>query len=63
MLRAKTFVRQEETMGIEESIEERIGQTVTTLDEEKSKEFDWESNGDDENPKDLPWPEENESKE
>ena len=45
------------------SIEEKIGQTETTIDEERSKEFDWESNRDDENPKDLPWPEENESKE
>lgn len=44
------------------SFEEKIGQTVATLDEEESKEFDWESNRDDENPKDLPWPEENESK-
>ena len=47
----------EETMNIEEGI------GVTTLDEEKSKELDWESNRDDENPKALPWPEENESKE
>lgn len=45
------------------SIEEKIGQTVAPLNEEESKEFDWESNRDDENPKDLPWPEENESKE
>jgi hypothetical protein len=45
------------------NIEEKIGQAVTTLNEEESKEFDWESNRDDENPKDLPWPEENESKE
>ena len=33
------------------------------LDEAEAKKFDWESNRDDENPKDLPWPEENESKE
>jgi hypothetical protein len=45
------------------SIEEKIGQTTKTLNEDESKEFDWESNRDDENPKDLPWPEENESKE
>lgn len=57
--KAVTFCPQEEIMGIEE----KIGQAVATLDEEESKEFDWESNRDDENPKDLPWPEENESKE
>ena len=45
------------------SIEKKIGQTATTPDEEESKEFGWESNRDDENPKELPWPEENESKE
>lgn len=55
---AVTFCPQEEIMGIEE----KIRQTVATLDEEESKEFDWESNREDENPKDLPWPEENESK-
>ena len=31
-------------------------------DEDNDKEFDWESNRDDENPKQLPWPDENESK-
>lgn len=45
------------------SIDEKIGQTGATQNEEESKEFDWESNRDNENPKDLPWPEENESKE
>jgi hypothetical protein len=33
------------------------------LDENRAKGFGWESNRNDENPKDLPWPEENETKE
>jgi hypothetical protein len=32
-------------------------------DEEMDKDFDWESNKDDENPEQLPWPDENEAKE
>jgi hypothetical protein len=38
-------------------------EALKQLDEGEAKEFDWESNRDDENPKQLPWPEENESKE
>ena len=38
-------------------------EALKMLDEAKAKEFDWESNKDDENPEHLPWPEENESKE
>ena len=38
-------------------------EALKMLDEAKAKEFDWESNRDDENPEQLPWPEENESKE
>ena len=45
------------------SEKEKIGQTIQTLDEESSKEFNWESNKDAENPKALPWPEESETKE
>ena len=33
------------------------------LDDVEDKNFDWESNRDDENPDNLPWPDENESKE
>ena len=33
------------------------------LDEEEAKDVGWESNRDDENEEELPWPEENESKE
>jgi hypothetical protein len=32
-------------------------------DEDIGTDLDWESNKDDENPEQLPWPEENESKE
>jgi hypothetical protein len=52
------IVCEEKTM----TIKEKIGQRVETLDVEKSKDCDWESNRDDENPKQLPWPDENESK-
>ena len=38
-------------------------EALKMLDEAKAKEFNWESNRDDENPEQLPWPEENESKE
>ena len=38
-------------------------EALKQLDEVDEKEFDWESNKDDENPKHIPWPEENESKE
>jgi hypothetical protein len=38
-------------------------EALKILDEGEIKEFDWESNRDDENPKQLPWPKENESKE
>ena len=33
------------------------------LDKTEAKKFDWEPNSDDEKPEQLPWPEENESKE
>jgi len=36
---------------------------LKTLDENKGTDADWESNRDDENPENLPWPKENESKE
>lgn len=38
-------------------------EALKMLDQDEAKEFDWESNRDDENPERLPWPEENESKE
>jgi hypothetical protein len=31
-------------------------------DEETGRDLEWESNKDDENPEELPWPEENEAK-
>ena len=31
-------------------------------DEETGKDLEWESNKDDQNPEELPWPEENEAK-
>ena len=56
---AFTFLYQGDAMNIKYEAAEAL----KMLDEAEAKEFDWESNRDDENPKDLPWPEENESKE
>ena len=42
---------------------DNAAEALRQLDEVEAKEFDWESNKDDENPKHIPWPEENESKE
>ena len=44
-------------------MEDKDAETTKRLDADKTEDFDWESNKDDENPKDLPWPEENETKE
>ncbi len=38
-------------------------EALKLLDENEAKDVGRESNGDDENPEHLPWPEENESKE
>jgi len=38
-------------------------EALETSDANKDREFDWESNKNDENPKQIPWPKENESKE
>jgi hypothetical protein len=38
-------------------------ETAKTLDGGAAQDFDWESNKDKENPKNLPWPKENETKE
>ena len=38
-------------------------EALETADANKDREFDWESNKNDENPKQIPWPKENESKE
>lgn len=38
-------------------------EALKQFDEVDSKDFDWESNRDDENLSHLPWPDENESKE
>ena len=43
-------------------MENKDAETIKPPDAEKEKEFGWESNRDDENPQNLPWPEENESK-
>jgi hypothetical protein len=42
---------------------EKAADALQRIDEAGDKNFDWESNRDDENPNNLPWPEENESKE
>lgn len=42
---------------------DRAVEALKMLDEVKAKELDWESNRDDENPEQVPWPEENEAKE
>jgi hypothetical protein len=42
---------------------DNAAEALRQLDEVEAKEFDWESNKDDENPEHIPWPEENESKE
>lgn len=41
---------------------DEAAEALKHLDEDKAKEFGWESNRNDENPDHLPWPEENESK-
>jgi len=56
---ALTLVHQGEVM----TTKYEAAEALKMLDEAKAKEFDWESNRDDENPEQLPWPEENESKE
>ena len=45
------------------AIQDSAIEALKQFDEVDSKEFDWESNRDDENLKHLPWPDENESKE
>ncbi len=42
---------------------DKIAEVLETPDEGIGTDLDWESNKDDENPEQLPWPEENESKE
>lgn len=42
---------------------DNVAEALKQLDEADAKEFDWESNKDDENPQHIPWPEENEAKE
>lgn len=42
---------------------DNAAEALKQLDEADAKEFDWESNKDDENPQHIPWPEENEAKE
>jgi len=42
---------------------DKAAEALKLLDEEEGKDAGWESNRDDENPEQLPWPEENESKE
>jgi hypothetical protein len=56
---ALTFAHKGEVM----TSKYEAAEALKKLDEAKAKEFDWESNRDDENPEQLPWPEENESKE
>jgi hypothetical protein len=44
-------------------MKDKDAETTKTPDKDKAKDFDWESNKDNENPENLPWPEENETKE
>jgi hypothetical protein len=53
-----SFFSQEETM----TTNDKVTAVFKMPDEGAVKEFDWESNRDDENPQDLPWPDENEAK-
>lgn len=42
---------------------DKIAEVFQMPDEDTDKVLEWESNRDDENPEQLPWPEENEAKE
>jgi hypothetical protein len=42
---------------------DKIAEVFQMPDEDTGKDLDWESNKDNENPEQLPWPEENEAKE
>jgi hypothetical protein len=42
---------------------EKAAEVLRTPDDNEATDLSWESNRDDENPENLPWPEENESKE
>ena len=44
-------------------IKDKDAETIRTFDEDKAKDFVWESNKYDESSKNSPWPKENESKE
>jgi hypothetical protein len=56
---ALTFLYEGEAM----TTEYEAAEALKMRDQTKAKEFGWKSNNDDENPGNLPWPEENESKE
>jgi len=48
---------------ITKELKMKDAETIRIFDENKAKDFVWESNKDYESPKNSPWPEENESKE
>src|SRR5215208_5078362 len=53
----------DETITKELKMPDQGAEPAETLDKDKGKDFGWESNKDEENPSNLPWPKENESKE